>query len=220
MEIGAGSGRLTRPLSERAGSVVAIELDSVLVDRLRRSFRSDPRVRIVQGDILRTPLPDGPWRAFGNIPFALTTPILRRLLDGASTRLERADLLIQFEAARKRASVERSSLLSLGWLPWWELTLTRRISRLGFEPPPAVDAGLLVITRRRPALLQPEERPAFVALLRRAFEHGAWPVGRSLHGVFPSMAWKRVARERGLHVDARPSSLDVWTWVDLFRTRR
>lgn len=216
VEIGAGTGRLTQPLAERATRVTAVELDPVLVDRLRRGFAGKPHVQILHGDIMRTPTPTEPWRAFGNIPFGLTTPILRRLLDDPSGDLERADLVVQFEAARKRSAVHPGTLLSLRWRPWWELTLVRRIPRLGFDPPPAVDAGLLAITRRRPALLEPEDRAAYVALLRRAFDHGSWPIRRSLRGVVPPMSWKRLARERGFHVEVRPAEIDVWDWVAVF----
>jgi 23S rRNA (adenine-N6)-dimethyltransferase len=218
VEIGAGRGRLTRPLARRAGSLTAIEVDPALVDGLRDSFRDQGHVRVVQGDFLQTPEPRGPWRAFGNIPFALTTPILRRLLDHPASELERADLLIQFEAARKRSSVERHTLLSLGWLPWWELSLTRRLPKLAFDPPPTVDGGVLVVTRRPLPLLEPEARSAFVAMLRRAFEHGSWPVRRSLRGDLPPKTWKRLAHERGIEVDAVPSSLDVWAWVEVFHS--
>lgn len=216
LEIGAGTGRLTRPLAERAGRVTAVELDPSLVEGLRRSFDRRANVRIVQADVLRVSFPAAPWRAFGNIPFALTTSILRRLLDDPASGPERADLVVQLEAARKRAAVHPGTLVSLGWLPWWELTLVRRISRHGFEPPPAVDAGLLVITRRNPALLPPVDRSAYVALLRRSFDHGSWPLRRSVQGFVPLPTWKRIARERGLSVNARPPELDVWDWVALF----
>lgn len=218
LEIGAGTGRLTRPLAEYAGRVSAVELDPQLVERLRRTFEGQPHVQVVHGDTMRTPLPAGRWRAFGNIPFSLTTPILRRLLDDPTVELERADLLVQFEAARKRTAVDRSTLSSLGWLPWWELALVRRIPRHGFEPPPSIDAGMLTITRRRTELLDRTERFAYLALVRRAFNHGSWPVRRSLRGTMPPMAWKRLARERGLHVDARPPDLDIWDWISVFRS--
>ena len=217
VELGAGTGRLTRPLAVRAGRVTAIELDPAFADRLRRSFDGEEHVRIVEGDIRTVPMPVPPWRAFGNVPFGLTTPILRRLLDDVAGGPDRADLLLQFEAARKRAAVAPSTLLSLGWQPWWELSFARRIPRLAFEPPPSVDAGLLVIARRRPALLAPSERPAYVAMLRRAFDRGSWPVRRSLQGALPALTWKRLARDRGLHVDARPAELDVWDWVAVRR---
>ena len=212
-EIGAGSGRLTAPLHERAGHVVAVERDPFLAQELRRRFARARTVEVVHGDVLRVPMPSAPFRAFGNIPFGVTTPILRRMLDDPSGPLMRADLLIQLEAARKRAAVAPSTLLTLGWAPWWECTLVRRVGRHGFEPAPSVDAGLLAVTRREPALLPATDRAAYVGLVRSAFERGAWPVRRSLRGVLPPLAWKRLARERGLEVDATPRDLDVFDWV-------
>jgi 23S rRNA (adenine-N6)-dimethyltransferase len=197
--------------------VIAVEIDDKLASRLARSFRNEPNVSIVRGDILRTALPDGEWRAFGNIPFGATTHILRRLLSDPTTGLRRADLLVQLEAARKRASVERSTLASLTWQPWWKLTLERRVSRRGFEPPPTVDAGLLVARRRSRPLLDADERIAYVTFLRRAFERGGWPVRRSLRPDIPVKRWKALARERGIALDARPAELDVWDWVVVFK---
>ena len=219
-EIGAGSGRLTAPLAERTGHVVAVERDSILAQGLRRRFAGSRVVEVVEGDALRVPMPSRPFRAFGNIPFAVTTPILRRLLDDPATPLIRADVLIQLEAARKRSAVWPSTLLTLGWAPWWEFALARRIGRLGFEPPPSVDGGLLVVTRREPALLPPTARADYVRLVRRAFERGSWPVRRSLKDVLPPLAWKRLARERGLEVDATPRDLDVFDWVAVWRLTR
>lgn len=211
VEIGAGTGRLTGPLADRAGLVTAIELDPILVEGLRRRFARRSNVRIVRADATRVPPPSEPWRAFGNVPFALTTSILRRLLDDVDGSLRRADLLVQLEAARKRAAVPARTLLSLGWQPWWELSLTRRIPRRGFEPMPSVDAGLLVVRRREPPLLDADRRRPYLALLARAFDRSSVPVRRSLR-VSP-LSWKRFARERGIDVDARPSDLDVWDWV-------
>ena len=135
--------------------MTAVELDGALAERLERAFAGRPTVRIVHGDILNVKMPEGSWRAFGNVPFALTTSILRHLLDNPVDGPERADLLLQFEAARKRASPDRSTLLSLGWLPWWELSLTRRIPRLAFDPPPSVDGGMLRVVRRSIAIARP-----------------------------------------------------------------
>jgi 23S rRNA (adenine-N6)-dimethyltransferase len=216
LEIGAGQGRLTRPLAEHAGHVTAVELDPVLAERLGRAFTGRPSVRIVHGDILDVPMPGGSWRAFGNVPFAITTPILRRLLDDPTGGPDRADLLMQLEAARKRSAPDRGTLLSMGWLPWWEFTLSRRIPRLAFDPPPPIDGGMLAVVRRTSPLLDPGDGRAFVAMLRRAFQHGSWPVRRSLGTTLPPKSWKRLARDRGLVIDAPPPSLDVRDWIAVF----
>jgi 23S rRNA (adenine-N6)-dimethyltransferase len=216
VEIGAGTGRLTEALARRAGNVTAVEIDPLSADRLRRRFARDRHVHVIEGDFLQAPFPLDRFRAFGNIPFGITTPILRRLLDDPAVPMDRADLLVQFEAARKRASVWPTTLLTVGWLPWWELTLVRRIPARAFEPPPHVDAALLVVTRRASPLLAAARRPAYVALLRRAFERGSWPVRRSLRRDISEAAWRRLARERCLPTDAVPSHLDVFDWVDLY----
>ena len=216
VEIGAGDGRLTQPLAAVAGRVTAYEVDPSLADGLRRRFGGASNVSVVCRDFLEARPPRGPWRAFGNIPFSRTTAILRRLLDDPLTGPERADLLMQFEAARKRAAPFPNSLLTLGWLPWWEMSLVRRLPRLCFEPPPSVDAGLLTIRRRPEPLLAARDRPAYLRLLRRGFDHGSWPVRRSLRDVTSPKTWKRLARDRGLDPNALPRDLDVWDWVGIF----
>lgn len=216
VDIGAGTGRLTDPLASSAARVVAIELDPGFVAILRRRFRARPEIAIVEGDVLRVPLPRGPFRAFGNIPFGLTTPILRRLLDDPVAALVRADLIVQYDVARKRSSVWPSDLVSLGWLPWWEFHLGRHLPAGAFKPAPTVDAGLLSITKRRRPLIPPELRPDYVALVRAAFRRADLPLHRSLHGRVPERAWKRTARERGIGLRAKVRDLDVFDWTALF----
>ena len=217
VEIGAGTGRLTEVLALHAGRVTAIELDHSFAEALRRRFNDRVTVDVLEADALRASLPSAPFRAFGNVPFGITTPILRRMLDAPGTQVQACDVLVQFESARKRAQVWPSTALSIGWLPWWELTLVRRISREAFEPPPAVDAGLLSVRRRSPPLLALRDRMPFVALVGRAFERGSWPVRRSLRDVLSPPTWKRLARDRGLPVDAPARDLSVFDWVAVFR---
>jgi 23S rRNA (adenine-N6)-dimethyltransferase len=216
VEIGAGTGRITEPLAASARRVVAVELDPSFADALRRRFHARPNIAVVEGDILRVPLPHEPFRAFGNVPFALTTTILRRLLDDPTSSLRRADLIVQYETARKRASVWPSNLASLGWQPWWEFALARHLSALAFEPFPPVDAGLLSVTRRSTPLLPSGQRPEYLSLVRAGFRRAGLPIPRSLRHRVPERAWKRFARERGLAPRSTASELDVFDWVALF----
>jgi 23S rRNA (adenine-N6)-dimethyltransferase len=216
VDIGAGTGRLTDALAGSGARVVAIELDSSFVATLRRRFHERPQVAIVEGDALRAPLPGSPFRAFGNLPFGITTRILRRLLDDPTSALMRADLIVQYDVARKRSSVWPNDLVSLGWLPWWEFHLVRHLPARAFEPAPAVDAGLLSITKRRPPLIPAELRREYVALVRAAFRRAELPVHRSLRGRVPQRAWKRTALGRGIGPGAKVRDLDVFDWTALF----
>ena len=216
LELGAGTGRITEPLARSAARVIAVELDIGYAETLRRRFRTERRVTIVEADVLQTPLPGDPYRVFGNIPFGLTTAILRRLLDEPTSPLMRADLVTEYEVARKRSSVWPSNLVSLGWLPWWDFRLSRHLPASAFEPRPSVDAGLLSISKRPRPLIPPDRRGDFIKLVRAGFRQASLPVHRSLRGRIPERTWKRTARERGIERGATSSDLDVFDWVALF----
>jgi 23S rRNA (adenine-N6)-dimethyltransferase len=213
VEIGAGFGRLTAPLRTSGARVVAVELDPELAGSLRRRYGGE-RVTVVEADFLTLAPPAEPHRVIGNVPFAITTPILRRLLDTPASELRRADLIVQEGLARKRAGTRPSTMLSLRWQPWWRLQAERRLPAACFDPPPRVDAALLAIRPRRPALLPAERAAAYRAFLEAGFTRDARPVRRALG--LPPRTWKRFARGRGLTADARPYELDVWDWVALF----
>jgi len=213
VEIGAGSGALTRALAPRAGHLIAVERDERFVALLRTRFSRSANVHVVQGNALKVPLPREPFRVFGNLPFSFGTRILRRLLDDVASPLERVDAIVQLEVARKRAAVAPSTLVSLGWLPWWEFAVVRHIPRSAFRPIPSVDAAMLVITRRDPALLPAPRRPAYVRVLARAFASPDRPVRRTFQ---EARRWPRLADRRGIPRNATPTDLDVFDWVALF----
>ena len=213
VEIGAGFGRLTAPLRSAGARVVAVEIDAGLAESLRRR-QGGGRVAVVQADFLTLTPPAEPHRALGNVPFGITTAILRHLLDEPASHLRRADLIVQDDLVRKRAVTRPSTLLSLRWQPWWELHAERHLPAACFDPPPRVDAALLTVRRRRPALLPEEHAAAYRTFVAAGFTRDARAVRRALG--LPPRTWKRFARGRGLAIDARPYELDVWDWVALF----
>jgi 23S rRNA (adenine-N6)-dimethyltransferase len=167
VEIGAGTGILTAGLARRAGAVRAVELDPTLAAGLRRRFGGWSNVTVVEGDAVRAALPEEPFRVVANLPFNVTTALLRRLLDPRNS-LVRADLVLQWEVARKRAGKPRTAL-SASWAPWWRFRLGRRIPSAAFRPRPAVDAGILIAERRRRALLPPEAYDDYARFARALF---------------------------------------------------
>jgi 23S rRNA (adenine-N6)-dimethyltransferase len=214
VEVGAGTGRLTAPLAAAARQVIAVELDPRLADGLRRRFGAEPRVTVAEGDALLVPMPGAPHRVAGNVPFGITTALLRRTLDDPGSACFAADLVVQDGLARKRCALRPCTMLSLSWLPWWRLTIDRLLPAGSFEPRPAVDAAILAARRREPALIAPDRAPAYRALLRRAFDRADRPVRLTTR--MDRAAWRRLARDRGLAYDARPRELDVWDWVALY----
>jgi 23S rRNA (adenine-N6)-dimethyltransferase len=206
VEIGAGSGRLTRELTLFAAVVLAIEVDPALARRLLGRRDAPANLFVHRGDALAGSLPPCPFRLVGNIPFGISTGVLRRFL--SDDRTTRADLIVQFELARKMAS-PRGHLLPVLLAIDWHLELMRRIPARRFHPVPAVDAAWLSARRRRSPLVGRVDRPRFERMVRRAFRYAGLPLRRSL-GVRPILL-----REAGCS-DARAIDLDVWEWVRVF----
>jgi 23S rRNA (adenine-N6)-dimethyltransferase len=173
VEIGAGRGALTYALARRGVQVVALEKDPHWADSLRREVgrrHLDGSVRVVRCDALDSRMPRRPYRVVGSLPFGATTAILRHLLDDPGSCLVRADLIVQWEVARKRAVMPPSTLLSTTWAPWWSFEVVRRIPATAFRPVPSVDAAVLCVTRRDPPLLPPRMAGPYASFVRRQWQ--------------------------------------------------
>src|SRR5579859_2758908 len=206
VDIGAGNGLISEALARRGARVLAVERDPALAERLRAKFATWPGVTVVEGDVLKTPLPAEPFRVVANIPFGITTKILRHLL-GASGTLARADLIVQAVVARKRGSGGRGTLLNACWEPWFEFGTGPRVPATAFRPVPRVDAAILTVARR--------DSPEFVT----AAFNGARPtVASALPRLIPRARFAGLARELGFAADALPAQLDVFQWAGLFRS--
>lgn len=206
---------LTAELGRRARQVRAIEIDPALVARLRQRFARMPGIEIVDGDVLRVPLPREPFRAVANIPFNRTTAIMRILLDDPTLPLTRADLIVEADVAWKRARVSPSTALGVYWGAWWEFACVRRLDASAFARPPHTDAAVLRIERRPEPLVPPRDAAGYRALVTAAFDSRA-PLRRTLRGRLSPLELKRLARELGFAPAAAPWGLDQHQWAGVF----
>jgi 23S rRNA (adenine-N6)-dimethyltransferase len=211
VDLGAGSGMLTRPLARAGAHVVAVELDARLARDLRRL---DGDVEVVEGDALTYTWPSQPFRIVANLPFAHATDILRRVLGEPAVPLVSADVVVQWELACKRCSVWPSTVLGVLWGAWYELGIVRRIEPAAFAPPPSVAAGVLRATRRERPLTAVENAGDFERFVRRSF--GATPLRRTL----PPRAVRRVTETLGVDPAASGRDLDARGWALLYQSVR
>ena len=105
VEIGPGYGALTKHLIERAGRLVAVEIDRYLCGELRRSFGRDGHFELIEDDFLRVNLQDlaahdDSLKIAGNIPYQITSPVLFKLFE-AREHLSQAIFMIQKEVAER-----------------------------------------------------------------------------------------------------------------------
>lgn len=169
IEVGAGTGALTLPLAQAGARVMAIEPDPAWARRLHDGVTEAgliDQIEIVRQDFRAMQWPSETYRVVSSPPFELTTALFARLFDNPAKGPWRADLLIQFEVARKRTVAPPTTLRSAAWAPWWTFHLGPRIPRTAFRPVPRVDAALLTIRRRDPSVLPEWLAPQLRELLR------------------------------------------------------
>lgn len=220
IEIGAGDGALTVPLQRLARPLTAIEVDARRARRLaqRTAKATDAEsTDVVVADFLRYPLPRSPHVVVGNLPFHLTTAILRRLLHGPGWTS--AVLLVQWEVARRRAAVGNTTMMTAQWWPWFEFGLARKVSAGSFRPRPSVDAGVLTITRRTRPLVDPADRARYQALVHRVFTGRGRGMAQILQRL-PTPVSRDWLRVNGVAPDALPRQLTAAQWAALFEATR
>ena len=149
VEIGPGRGALTSHLLRRADRVIAIEIDPVLVQYLRAEFRDEPKLTLVEADVLKTDLRQfGAATVAGNLPYYITSPILEKVLLLAE-QLSRAVFLVQKEVAKRLAAGPGSR--DYGYLSVQTQLLSVPevlfvVPAAAFRPPPKVDSAVVRLT--------------------------------------------------------------------------
>ena len=169
LEIGAGKGHITKPLSNRCKTVIAYEIDKRLVQSLGPQL--PPNVDLICADFLDAPLPKKPYKVFASIPFSQTTAIIQKLT--TSTRLP-ADMWLVMErgAAKRFSGAPRDNLHSLLLKPFFETEIIHQFDRNDFHPAPKVDVVLLAFKQKRAPDILPEQRRDFSVFLTYSLRHG------------------------------------------------
>ena len=173
VEIGPGRGALTELVLARAGHVVAVELDRELAARLRKSHEGDPRLTVVEADILKVnvrDIVDGPFAVVGNVPYYITTPILFHVLRAPLPT--RAVFLVQREVAERIVAPPGSKeygALSVNVQAIARAEIVRNVPASAFSPPPKVDSCVVRITPLEKTLVPVDELPTFRTFVQSVF---------------------------------------------------
>lgn len=170
LEVGPGPGTLTALLVEKAGKVIAVELDERLARELPSRVKAK-NLEVVSEDILRfdfTSLP-ADYKITANIPYYLTSNLIR-MLSETPNRPERAVLLVQKEVAeRVVAKPGAMSILSVTAQFYWAVELGIQVPASLFTPPPKVDSQILILKRRSESLFPGVDEKILFRLVKAGF---------------------------------------------------
>jgi len=232
IEVGPGLGVLTRELAGRAGWVIAIELDNRLADALRKTLAPFENIVIINEDVLgadpaallqerppRFPNALKPYKVVANLPYYITSPVLRHFLE-ASVKPDVMVVMVQQEVAEAIvAAPGKRSVLSIAVQFYGRPDIVTWVPAASFYPAPEVDSAVVRIDvyPRPPVEVTDEE--GFFKLVRAGFSAARKQVVNSLaHGLgLPKeevLAWLERA---GIDPHRRAETFTLEEWAALWK---
>lgn len=224
LEIGPGTGVLTRGLLETGARVTAVEADADLLPALRETF---PGLDLREGDVLALrgqdpslngTLEEGGYVLAANIPYNITSGILEEFLR-VSPRPKRLVLMVQREVAdRITAAPPQVSLLSVVCQTYAEAKKAFNVPAGAFRPVPKVDSAVIVLELRPKTAGEPDPEDV-IALAKAGFSSPRKQLHKNVAqaGLMDSVAAKALLEGLGLRPDIRAEGLTAAQWQNLWK---
>lgn len=221
LEIGPGTGMLTRALLARAGKVVAVEADDTLAPELAETFAQEiqeGRLEVIHGDIRTfdtSHLPES-YHVVANIPYYITGELMRQFLT-APHKPESMTLLVQKEVAERIArSKGKESVLSVSVKVYGTPEYCFTVPRGAFRPAPNVDSAVLAIRNiSKDTFPSPEDEQHFFTILKAGFAHKRKRLAKNLEGNASAATILAAMTAAGLNANTRSEDVSVTQWVQL-----
>ena len=220
LEVGPGLGTLTGALAEKAGRVVAVEKDETMINILKETLRGFNNVEVIQGDILEIKNPiQNKYKIIANIPYYLTSPLIRRFLEIENPPQEMV-LMLQKEVAQRICSVPPNmSLLAVSVQFYANPKIVSHVSKNCFWPAPKIDSAIIKIIHEKKYDIPAE---LFFKFVKAGFSQPRKQLGNNLSKIFEIERKKVDAWLSENNVDPirRAETLDVGDWVRLAKQEK
>ena len=187
LEIGPGTGILTKQLLAAGASVIAIEKDSECIAKLQEEFAqaiSEGTLTLIADDVRNVEPPQSPYKLVANIPYYITGDIIRRFLTHTNKPTNMA-LLVQKEVAERIAKETKESLLSLSVKVFGTPKYIKTVKAGSFFPKPKVDSAILAIFDISNVFFETIDESEFFEVLHKAFSEKRKQIGSTLGTLVP-----------------------------------
>ncbi len=220
LEIGPGLGPLTALLIESGAEVLAIEWDRRLFDYLGEKFAQSPNLKLLHDDGLEYVKENRHWTGWklvANLPYSVASPILVELAL-ADEPPNRMVATLQLEVAQRiTAATDDDDYGVLGLLVRLQFQTLEcfKIPASCFFPVPKVDSACVALERRPEPLLKPEQRAAFVKIVKRGFSQRRKMMFNLLKQDWPKETVARGFEEIGISPQIRAEKVSLEQFVRL-----
>lgn len=215
MEIGPGTGMLTRELLNVAKNVIAVEADGELVTALQETFADElqrGRLTLIHEDIRKIdPGSFGEYKLVANIPYYITGEIIRMFLT-ASSKPRSMTLLVQKEVAERIARSKKESILSIAVKTYGTPRYCFTVPRGAFRPAPNVDSAVLSITDIQTPFASSEEEEGFFTVMKTGFMHKRKQLAKNLEEIASSERVKEALQKADVPLTVRSEDVPLAAW--------
>ena len=216
IEVGAGKGALTKPLSKLSDAkILPVEIDPQMVVTLRESFSGNQNIQIVFADVLSW-LPDfekfyGPaenLKMIGSLPYNITSPLINTIIK-LKERPKLAIFLIQKEVGEKiAAKAPDASFLSTFTQTFFEVEYVKTVEKEKFDPTPQVDGAIIKLMRKDKTGIPRDQIDKYEGFLHKGFANPR----KMLNKVFTPEELEKI----GIDGNKRPQEVTIEKWVGSF----
>ncbi len=221
VEVGPGRGFLTRALAERAGSVVAVELDAALAAALEE--KALPGVRVVRGDAREIPIEplvgdSAPYKLVANLPYYAASPIIRRFLESRHKPVVMV-VMVQREVAQTMTAKQgKMGLLSVATQVYGRTRVVCHVPPRAFRPAPKVWSSVVRIDVYDAPTVPFDSPQGFFEVVRAGFSAPRKQIRNSLANGLGIAADRSesVLGEAGIDPSRRAQTLTVAEWGVLY----
>ncbi|MDP3954129.1 MAG: 16S rRNA (adenine(1518)-N(6)/adenine(1519)-N(6))-dimethyltransferase RsmA [bacterium] len=217
IEVGPGLGTLTEHLAKSKASVIAVEKDDVLSEFLKNKFSNQKNVTIINSDILSYKLSAISYKLVGNIPYYLTSHLIRTVLENWPTPNSIVLMLQKEVAQRIVAKPPHMSLLAVSVQYYAEAKIISYVKKESFWPAPKVDSA---IVRLAPHTRTDWDRPGtdlFFKVVKAGFSAKRKQLGNNLSASLKISKTEAENKLNSADIDPqrRAETLTVEEWLGL-----
>lgn len=214
IEIGPGKGHVTEVLARTCGRVTAVEIDPAMCTRTAQRTAGFRNITIINQDFLTWRMPGcGTYKVFSNIPFCMTTQIIRKISESPNPPAE-TWLVMEKAAARRFAGIPRESLRALLLKPNYEVEIICQLQRDDFHPRPSVDVVLFHMHKKDEPDILPERWRSY----ERFVTDGMTDAAGLLRRVFTKKQLSIALKRAGMEFVPMSGEMRYVQWLCLFRS--